>query len=268
VTEKRWPIALYLRGIPGVEQTWQQVPAERDPDEMRQIGYEVVEVVPAPSEHLQVGGGVGIVPTKELGGYAHQVALWRLAAVDQYLYDTMAGDAESERPEPLPLLAMEKVREAQAAIHQAIKNGQRTRRTCLGGEMKLAERWKPEQLAAEHSRGARLDRSPTERTQAMNDKQVERVVLPPMHPEVAEELQTLAAAAGLTNIAHEIRKALEGQEGEVRERFPYASRGVGLPDGYVDLDDASPEQLVAAIPGLLRRNADLEDRIAELERQP
>jgi hypothetical protein len=70
----------------------------------------------------------------------HQQALYRLAAVDQYLYDTMAGDEDSDRPEPLPLLSMECVREAQRQIMLAIKHGQRTRRECLGGHLVLTER--------------------------------------------------------------------------------------------------------------------------------
>jgi hypothetical protein len=70
----------------------------------------------------------------------HQQALYRLAAIDQYLYDTMAGDEDSDRPEPLPLMAMECVREAQRQILAAIKHGQRTRRECLGGHLKLVER--------------------------------------------------------------------------------------------------------------------------------
>lgn len=70
----------------------------------------------------------------------HQQALYRLAAVGQYLYDTMAGNEDSDRPEPLPQMAMECVREAQRQIDQAIKHGQRTRRRCLGGDLKLVER--------------------------------------------------------------------------------------------------------------------------------
>jgi hypothetical protein len=72
----------------------------------------------------------------------HQQALYRLAAVAQYLYDTMNGDAESDRDtsDPLPQLAMESVREAQRQIDFAIKHGQRTRRRCLGGDLKLVER--------------------------------------------------------------------------------------------------------------------------------
>lgn len=70
---------------------------------------------------------------------AHQQALYRLAAIDQYLYDTMAGDEESDRPEPLPAMAMECVREAQRQILLAIKHGQRTRRRCLGGHLELVE---------------------------------------------------------------------------------------------------------------------------------
>jgi hypothetical protein len=85
----------------------------------------------------------GIVPTREIGDDRQQVALWRLAAVAQYLYDTMNGDAESDReaPDPLPLLAMEPVREAQRLIDLAIKNGQRTRRRRIGGELELREAW-------------------------------------------------------------------------------------------------------------------------------
>lgn len=72
----------------------------------------------------------------------HQQALYRLAAVAQYLYDTMNGDADSGRdvPDPLPLLSMERVREAQRLIDLAIKHGQRTRRQCLGGHLELVER--------------------------------------------------------------------------------------------------------------------------------
>jgi hypothetical protein len=70
----------------------------------------------------------------------HQQALYRLAAVAQYLYDTMAGDVDSDRPEPMPQMAMECVREAQRQIDLAIKHGQRTRRTCLGGDLELVER--------------------------------------------------------------------------------------------------------------------------------
>jgi hypothetical protein len=70
----------------------------------------------------------------------HQQALYRLAAVGQYLYDVMAGNADSDRPEPLPLMAMECVREAQRQIDLAIKHGQRTRRGCLGGHLVLVER--------------------------------------------------------------------------------------------------------------------------------
>lgn len=75
----------------------------------------------------------------------HQQALYRLAAVAQYLYDTMNGDADSDRatPDPLPLLAMEQVREAQRLIDLAIKHGQRTRRECLGGHLELVERVGP-----------------------------------------------------------------------------------------------------------------------------
>ena len=72
----------------------------------------------------------------------HQQALYRLAAVEQYLYDVMNGDEESDRdtPDPLPLLSMECVREAQRQIMAAIKHGQRTRRECLGGHLELVER--------------------------------------------------------------------------------------------------------------------------------
>jgi hypothetical protein len=69
----------------------------------------------------------------------HQQALYRLAAVGQYLYDTMGGDADSDRPEPMPALAMECVREAQRQIDLAIRHGQRTRRSCLGGDLRLIE---------------------------------------------------------------------------------------------------------------------------------
>jgi hypothetical protein len=85
-----------------------------------------------------------IVPTADVDTDRHKVALWRLAAVAQYLYDTMNGDAESDRnrPDPLPPYAMEKVRDAQAAIDEAIGRGQRTRRVTIGGELDLNEDWK------------------------------------------------------------------------------------------------------------------------------
>jgi len=67
----------------------------------------------------------------------HQQSLYRLAAVGQYLYDSFGSD---ENRGGLPLLALEKVREAQDAIDEAIKQGQRTRRRCIGGEIKLVER--------------------------------------------------------------------------------------------------------------------------------
>lgn len=72
----------------------------------------------------------------------HQQALYRLAAVGQYLYDTMNGNERSDRdaPDPLPAMAMEKVREAQMAINLAIKHGQRARRQCIGGQLELVER--------------------------------------------------------------------------------------------------------------------------------
>ena len=85
-----------------------------------------------------------ITPSKELPADRRQVALWRLAAVAQYLYDTMNGDSDSDRdvPDPLPLMSMEQVREAQRLIDLAIKHGQRTRRRCIGGELELHEIWK------------------------------------------------------------------------------------------------------------------------------
>lgn len=86
----------------------------------------------------------------------HQQALYRLAAVAQYLYDTMNGDEESDRaiPDPLPPLAMEPLRGAQNLIDLAIKYGQRTRRECLGGELKLVERPGPQVESVEPARGA------------------------------------------------------------------------------------------------------------------
>lgn len=83
-----------------------------------------------------------IIPTKELGADPHQVALWRLAAVYQYIYDTMHGDSGSDRGSPLPILATESLRQAQRLIDQAINDGQRTRRSCIGGELVLVERWR------------------------------------------------------------------------------------------------------------------------------
>lgn len=71
-------------------------------------------------------------------GDAHQLALYRLHAVSQYLYDTMA-DADSDRPSPLPGLATEHLRNAQVEIDEAIKQGQRTRRECLAGQLELSE---------------------------------------------------------------------------------------------------------------------------------
>lgn len=84
-----------------------------------------------------------IRPSAELGD-RHQVALWRLAAVAQYLYDTMAGDGDSDRGSPLPSLATESLREAQRLIDVAIKDGQRTRRSCIAGQVELCEMWKDE----------------------------------------------------------------------------------------------------------------------------
>lgn len=74
----------------------------------------------------------------------HQRALFRLAAVEQYLYDTMNGDSESNRdsPDPLPTLAMEPVREAQRQIALAIKHGQRTHRECIASQIVLSEEWR------------------------------------------------------------------------------------------------------------------------------
>lgn len=68
----------------------------------------------------------------------HTRALARLAAVDQYLYDTMGGDWKSDRPMPLPGLAMEHVRRAQHEIHLAIRAACRTRRLD-GPSIKLTE---------------------------------------------------------------------------------------------------------------------------------
>ncbi len=75
----------------------------------------------------------------------HQQALWRLAAVSQYLYDTMAGDSKSDRPEPLPGLAMDAVRQAQACLDRALMYGARTRprKECSGGQIELVERVGP-----------------------------------------------------------------------------------------------------------------------------
>jgi hypothetical protein len=76
----------------------------------------------------------------ELTEDRHQQALYRLAAVNQYLYDTMGGDERSDQSRaPMPKLAMEPLREAQSLIELAIKNGQRTRRKCLGGDLVLIE---------------------------------------------------------------------------------------------------------------------------------
>lgn len=85
-----------------------------------------------------------IVPTAQVHDDRHQVALWRLSAVEQYLYDVMNGDEESDRdhPDPMPALAMESVRDAQRAIREAIRVGQRARRKCIGGELELREDWK------------------------------------------------------------------------------------------------------------------------------
>ena len=69
--------------------------------------------------------------------------LFRLAAVSQYLYDTMNGDHLSKhhdsRKDPLPPLAMESVREAQRLLLQAVKDGQREHRVFVGGQIKLSE---------------------------------------------------------------------------------------------------------------------------------
>lgn len=84
-------------------------------------------------------------PEGKMGGYLrltddpHQQALYRLAALGQYLFDTMGSGPESDRPRPMPVIAMEHVWEAQRQIDLAIKQGQRTRRRCLGGELELVE---------------------------------------------------------------------------------------------------------------------------------
>lgn len=85
----------------------------------------------------------------------HQQALWRLSAVSQYLYDTMNGDSDSDRDrsDPLPLIAMEKVRDIQALLDEAIKQGQRTRRSCIGGEIVLAEQPGPQAPEQEDTDG-------------------------------------------------------------------------------------------------------------------
>lgn len=76
----------------------------------------------------------------------HQEALYRLALVQQYLYDTMNGGGQRTgrgTPDPLPVLSMDQVREVQRLIDLAIKYGQRTRRECLGGHLELDERRGP-----------------------------------------------------------------------------------------------------------------------------
>jgi hypothetical protein len=85
-----------------------------------------------------------IVPTAAVSDDPHVAALWRLAGVAQYLYDTMGGDYRSsgDRPSPLPALATENLREAQRRIDKAIGAGLRIRRVCLGGELDLVEFWR------------------------------------------------------------------------------------------------------------------------------
>lgn len=71
-----------------------------------------------------------------------QEALERLSAAHQYLYDTMNGDQESDRPapDPLPAVAMEHVRRAQVELHEAIRVGARRDRRKVGlSDLKLVE---------------------------------------------------------------------------------------------------------------------------------
>lgn len=53
-------------------------------------------------------------------------------------------------------------------------------------------------------------------------------------------------------------EVLDTSGGTYHRWDPYSSFGRGLPDGCVVLDDASPDQLVAAIPMLLRHVDDLQ----------
>lgn len=85
-----------------------------------------------------------IVPTSELPFARHEAAMRRLAAVGQYLYDTMNGDGDSssdERPsDPLPELAMEHIRQAQELLYKALGAGRRACRADVDG-LVLVERW-------------------------------------------------------------------------------------------------------------------------------
>jgi hypothetical protein len=60
-------------------------------------------------------------------------------------------------------------------------------------------------------------------------------------------------------------EVLDTHSGTYQRWDPYSSFGRGLPDGCVMVDDASPEQLVAAIPALLRRVDELQRRVDKLE---
>ncbi len=63
-------------------------------------------------------------------------------------------------------------------------------------------------------------------------------------------------------------EVLDTRTGTFHRWEPYgASWGSDLAsEGYVRLEDASPEQLARAVPELLRHTAELEDRISKLER--
>lgn len=58
---------------------------------------------------------------------------------------------------------------------------------------------------------------------------------------------------------------LDTQSGEFMVWDPHNLIGVGMPDGCVELDEASTEQLAAAVPSLLRSVRALEQRVRELE---
>lgn len=76
----------------------------------------------------------------------HQQALYRLAAASDYLRQTMNGGPGStrDRPDPLPLLAMQRVRAAQSALADAIRLGARVRRETLCGQIELHEKVREE----------------------------------------------------------------------------------------------------------------------------
>ena len=76
-----------------------------------------------------------VVPSCRLGDDRHQVALWRLDGVVQYLDDVRLWDA-------LPVLPAESVVRACDLLRLSMRDGQRSRRSCLSGQLVLRESWR------------------------------------------------------------------------------------------------------------------------------